>query len=101
LTTAPKKISIAKIYFPDDLLVEHFTIKDLPIKWHLYPALKKLGDIGSDWARSNRSVALCVPSAQVPNSPDRNYLLNPLHPEFRKVSIEEVISYSFDKRLVT
>jgi len=101
LTAAPKKTSIAKINFPDTLIIEYIRLKDLPANWHLYPAPKKLADLGSDWARRKSSVALCVPSAQVPNSPDRNYILNPNHSDFTKITIEEVIPYSFDKRLVT
>lgn len=101
LSIAPKNLSIAKINLPGDLPIESIEIQDLPVNWHLYPAPKMLADLGSDWVKSNSSVALTVPSAQVPDSPDRNYLLNLLHPDFYKIRIEEVIAYSFDKRLVS
>jgi RES domain-containing protein len=48
-------------------------------------------EYGSRWTKEGRSLLLCVPSIVVPV--EKNYLLNPLHPESKHVNIvsEEII----------
>jgi len=43
------------------------------------------------------SAVLSVPSATVPS--ERNYLLNPMHLDFSKVTINKAVPFSFDSRL--
>ena len=45
----------------------------------------KTREFGSTWLRERRSLVLEVPSFVMPI--ERNYLLNPLHPEFAKVEV--------------
>jgi RES domain-containing protein len=40
---------------------------------------------------------LAVPSAVIPS--EKNYLLNPKHPEFRRIRIENSIPFEFDSRM--
>ena len=54
--------------------------------------------IGTAWLTSRRSAALVVPSAII--TIERNTLLNPLHPELRRVRITEDAPFSFDTRLL-
>ena len=54
--------------------------------------------IGDQWVREARSVVLAVPSAIVPA--ERNFLLNPAHPDFRKVRQHKPVEFAFDARLV-
>ncbi len=53
--------------------------------------------IGDEFIKSNQSLVLKIPSAVVYE--EHNYLVNPLHPEFRKVKIIKTKSFSPDKRL--
>lgn len=53
--------------------------------------------IGDAWLASGRSALLRVPSALVPTV--ANYLVNPLHPDARRLSIESVVRHPFDARL--
>ncbi len=82
---------------PDALRVERVEEKTLPRNWRAYPAPESLARIGTDWAASMRSPVLAVPSAVVPR--ERNFLLNPSHPEFRRVRAGEAEPFSFDARL--
>lgn len=46
---------------------------------------KALTAFGTEWARERGSAVLAVPSAVIPA--ETNYLLNPLHPDFRRIKI--------------
>jgi RES domain-containing protein len=54
--------------------------------------------IGDEWADMGKSVALAVPS--VLSTSEMNFLLNPRHPDFRKIKISEPLEYRFDSRLL-
>jgi RES domain-containing protein len=82
----------------DDALVERLERSRLPDGWRTYPAPSDLQRIGDDWVRSQRSVALEVPSVIVVR--ESNYLLNPAHPDFSSVVIGEPEPFTFDVRLL-
>jgi len=82
----------------DDALVECLERSMLPDGWRTYPAPSDLQRIGDDWVRSQRSVALEVPSIIVES--ESNYLLNPSHPDFSSVVIGEPEPFTFDDRLL-
>ncbi len=52
---------------------------------------------GSSWAKEKRSLCLAVPSAPMPV--EHNILLNPLHPQMRKVRVKRRIPYVLDSRI--
>lgn len=63
-------------------------LNDLPKDWNKRPASSTTKDIGTLWARKMESVCLKVPSARLnlsTYSEEHNLLVNPLHPDFRKV----------------
>lgn len=78
-------------------LVEVVDPDSLPANWNEYPAPTVLQEIGDRWATEQRSVALQVPSAIVPNELD--YILNPGHPEFSRIAIGQAQTFRFDPRL--
>jgi RES domain-containing protein len=53
---------------------------------------------GTTWAKEKRSLCLMVPSAPMPM--EHNILLNPLHPQMRKVKISRRLKYALDPRLL-
>jgi RES domain-containing protein len=65
--------------------------------WRAWPAPPALQAIGDDWIRSRRSAILRVPSTIVPV--ECNLLLNPEHPEFARIHIEEQTPFELDARL--
>ena len=70
---------------------------DLPKNWRADPAPRSLRSIGDEWVRAGSSSVLQVPSALLPA--ESNFLLNPNHPDFKKLGIGEAIPFQFDPRL--
>jgi RES domain-containing protein len=81
------------------VVVIAISLKKLPAGWNdpmLHPATAALGDA---WLRRGKSVALRVPSAVIPG--EWNYILNPLHPQFRpSVKWSAPRDLAIDRRLV-
>ena len=48
--------------------------------------------MGDEWVRAGKSVALAVPS--VLSASETNFLLNPKHPDFKKIKISQPIGLS-------
>jgi len=71
----------------------------LPPDWRVEPPPPSTKRLGDAWAREARSAVLAVPSVIVPGEP--NYLLNPAHPDFRKIRIGKPERFTFDSRLLT
>jgi RES domain-containing protein len=63
----------------------------------LNPAPEALKDIATAWINNSATAVLAVPSAVIPS--EKNYLLNPKHPEFRRIRIENSIPFEFDSRM--
>ena len=83
---------------PEDLAVERIRRSDLPADWTSRVHLEALRGIGGRWIERARSAVLAVPSAVVPA--ETNYLLNPAHPEFRRIRIGTPEPFTTDLRLV-
>jgi RES domain-containing protein len=81
---------------PDDVLVERLENRQLPRDWRRTDH-KVLQQLGTDWARSQRSVALVVPSAAVDG--EWNVLLNPAHSDFGKIEIGGPMPFHYDERM--
>ena len=54
--------------------------------------------IGDNWVQAGKSVALAVPS--VLTASEVNFLLNPKHPDFKRIKISQPVDYRFDSRLL-
>ena len=83
----------------DDALVEKFPLKKLPAHWQVEPPPPSTQQIGDLWVREARSAILALPSAIIPS--EANFLLNPAHPDFKKISISKPELFAFDPRLLT
>jgi RES domain-containing protein len=94
----PNNLSIACLEIPEDIVAERIKGADLPRNWRDYPAPPALADLGSEWAMAMRSLLLRVPSVVVVD--EFNMLINPNHPEMKRVTISRVERFFFDRRLV-
>jgi RES domain-containing protein len=83
---------------PPDMKVEWVHLDQLPPDWREHSALERLRTIGTAWATQLSSAILAVPSAVVPA--ETNYLLNPRHPDFAKISLGEPQELVTDLRLI-
>jgi RES domain-containing protein len=79
-------------------LTEYFPVKSLPPHWNAEPPTFQTMQIGDEWVRAGKSVALAVPS--VLSTSEMNFLLNPKHAHFKKIKISQPIEYRFDSRLL-
>jgi RES domain-containing protein len=78
--------------------IDRVSVDDLPSDWREIGARQKLQAIGAQWARKGNAAVLAVPSAIVPR--ESNYLLNPLHPAFKRISIGKPSTVETDLRLI-
>ena len=69
----------------------------LPADWTEEPPPPATKDIGDLWVKEARSAVLELPSVIIPGEP--NYLLNPSHPDFKRIVIGKPEPFSFDPRL--
>lgn len=85
-----------ELEFPAEL-VETPPAGNLPEDWPRpgHPGLKAIGD---EWVRQGRSAVLEVPSAVLP--PQANYLLNPAHRDFARITAGPALALPVDSRLI-
>jgi RES domain-containing protein len=95
---APTNVKLLELDVPSELAVERCDPEALSADWMTYPAPSELQDFGSKWLTSLRSAVLQVPAVVMPV--ESNFLLNPRHPQFAKVSIVREVPFSFDSRLL-
>jgi len=83
---------------PTGMKIDRVSFEQLPSNWRNRTALERLRTIGTEWATQLSSAVLAVPSAVVPA--ETNYMLNPKHPDFAKISIGEPQELVTDLRLI-
>jgi RES domain-containing protein len=92
-------LHIRFVYFkadiPNDLAIER--CRRPPRNWRAEPPEDESARYGSRWFRAARTAVLEVPSAIVPS--EKNYLLNPLHSDFRRIRIGRAVPFMFDPRM--
>lgn len=96
--TAPTDLRLLAVELPDDLSTETLDPAALPSGWNAVPAPAALQTLGTSWLTSGRSAALIVPSAVI--TVEQNVLLNPRHPDVRRVRVVGDDAFSFDTRLL-
>lgn len=87
-----------EVRIPKTVTIEWIKPLDLPPDWRDMAAREKLQAIGTDWARKQRTAVLAVPSAVIPA--EMNYLLNPLHADFRRIKIGKPQKFETELRLI-
>jgi RES domain-containing protein len=92
----PKGMVSIAAEVPDSLIL---TIRDsdLPPDWDAPMAPNSTKDLGTKWAESGASAVLSVPSAVVHQ--ERNFITNPKHPDFAKITFGAPKPFVFDPRL--
>lgn len=83
---------------PSAVSIDRVRVDDLPSDWREIGARGKLQAIGAEWARKRSAAVLAVPSAIVPA--ESNYLLNPLHRDFKRIKVGKPSTIETDLRLI-
>jgi RES domain-containing protein len=79
-------------------LKEVLLANKLPTDWRISPPSRSTMEIGDRWVQERRSAVLALPSAISPD--DTNFLLNPEHPDFKRIRIHPPVDFEFDPRLL-
>lgn len=92
----PPDLVVATADVPDD--VSRFVVKaaSLPDAWRQSAPPRQLAVLGDRFARTRRHAVLVVPSALSPT--EANWLLNPEHPDFRRVRVLQPEPFVYDAR---
>lgn len=95
--TVPDDYMMVALSIPDELEVDEISGSLLSEGWNAFPYTTSTQTIGDDFIRTNKTALLKVPSAVVQG--DFNLLLNPYHPDFKKIAIEQIEKFPFDSRI--
>jgi RES domain-containing protein len=93
----PTDMIVVQARVPRRLSMQTVEESDLPANWSSPIPSKKTQDLGTDWVRSRATAVLSVPSVIIPS--ERNYLLNPAHPDFARIRFFLPQPFRFDRRL--
>lgn len=97
LATLPADYVMMTVFLPDDLSFKKILAKDLPENWNDFPHINSTQIYGDEFIELNKDCVLIVPSAVTRG--DYNYLINPKHPDFKKIKIINVEKFPFDQRI--
>ncbi len=90
------------VYFPveipDVVKIEEINPDNLPRSWQEEPPPDETKDLGTLWVNKAGTAVLKVPSVVIPG--EFNLLLNPAHPDFKKIKIGHPLKFSLDRRMV-
>ena len=94
----PDRYVLGAADIPDDAAVEILDESRLPANWSTLDPREQEPTrvIGDEWIAQQRSAVLSVPSVILG---ERNYVLNPAHPDFRRIAFAEPVPFQFDMRL--
>jgi RES domain-containing protein len=96
LDQMPADLSITIYSIPHDSW-RQFTPDELPKNWMDIPVAAQTRQWGTERLQKQEFLALKLPSVIIPS--EFNYILNPLHPDFKKVRIKDIVPFNFDSRI--
>lgn len=97
LNRIPKNYYMVTIEVPDEIILQ-FDKKKLKDKnWKSNPPIEFTQTEGDKFVIDKAGLVIKVPSAIVQG--DYNFLINPLHPDFNKVKVIDIVPFRFDERL--
>jgi len=92
----PKDLVVVAADVPDSVSRLVLGPHQLPSNWRQVPAPPGLAGIGNSFAAERKSAVLVIPSAVVPS--ESNWLINPLHAEFAKITVHPPEKFQYDAR---
>ena len=95
LNDIPDDLSVITYDIPGNYLT--LCITDLPANWRSPVVPNETRDFGTKLLKDAKYAAIKIPSVVIPQ--EFNFLINPLHPDMKKVKITDISDFSFDVRL--
>lgn len=93
----PSDLVFAVAEAPDDLSRVVIQVSQLAPNWRDPAAPPELARFGDELVERGKHCVLVVPSALAPQ--EQNWLLNPEHPEFRRIRIGDLEPLAYDPRM--
>jgi len=93
----PRDLVLAVAEIPDDVAAEQVTISELIANWRDPAAPPELVRFGDEFAQRGQPCLLLVPSVLAPN--ENNCLINPAHPDYKRIRIYDPEPLSYDSRM--
>jgi RES domain-containing protein len=93
----PKDYYLINIEFPDNAPLKAIDVKNLPDNWNGNPISVSTQRIGNTFFSEQKELVLKVPSAIIKD--EWNYIINPMHKDFKKVKVLTADPFTFDTRL--
>src|SRR5882724_12409503 len=97
LATIPSDYVMITIFVPDDIGISQLPSTNLLPDWNAWPHSVSTQAIGDRFVRENKYALLKTPSAVTQG--DFNLLINPFHPDFKRIQIIDTQKFPFDKRI--
>ncbi|MCP4406996.1 MAG: RES family NAD+ phosphorylase [Gammaproteobacteria bacterium] len=94
----PKSYRLGIYELPEAVVYDTLSNGQLPEDWSLYPFPASTQTLGTEWLRKRQNPVLLVPSAAVPAGLERIAILNPLHPDCKKLRLEKITADLYNKR---
>lgn len=96
--TCPSDYVLITIEIPDAIKITTIPESKLPLNWKSFPHPVATQKIVDQFINEGKHAAVRMPS--IITKGDFNILINPLHPDFKKIKILSVEPFPFDKRLL-
>jgi RES domain-containing protein len=96
LDLLPLSLSITVYFIPDNSW-KQFNENELPKNWNAVPVTSETKEWGTIHLQEKKILTLKLPSVIIPS--EYNFIINPLHPDFKKVKIKNIHSFTFDQRI--
>ena len=93
----PADLVIARAEVPHGLARERVEADELPRNWREAVAPAQLARVGDDFVRRGEHCLLAVPSVVAPE--ENNCLINPEHPDFKRIVMSGVAPVNYDPRM--
>lgn len=94
----PEEYSLMTIEIPDTIQKTVYLPEQLPANWQEYPSPQSTIALGGKWLQEAKTLLLRVPSTLI--TKENNYLINPLHEDFRLIRLLETERFNYDNRLL-
>ncbi|NCT17048.1 MAG: RES superfamily protein [Flavobacteriaceae bacterium CG_4_8_14_3_um_filter_34_10] len=93
----PKDLVLTTLEIPESISIQKIAANQLQKDWNCYPHTEGTQQLGNRFVKDAKHLLLRVPSAIV--SQEFNYILNPSHPDFKKIKICKNEVFSLNERL--
>ena len=93
---APGDLVVISADIPDSVSRTEIAGKRLPGNWRESPPSPQLAAFGDLFVARAKAAVLIVPSALAPS--ESNWLINPRHPDFRRIRVHPPVDFQYDQR---